>query len=145
MAEVSGFTADRMLEIEQSAIVAGAIVGDDLILEPKGFATAPGTYPKVNAGDVRGPQGDTGPPGEVTTAAMNAAIASAHADGAILSAQLANSAVITAKINDGAVTEPKIATNAVTQNKLADGSVITAKIADSALTSAKYANGSVGS
>ncbi|MCA9367423.1 hypothetical protein KC887_04145 [Candidatus Kaiserbacteria bacterium] len=143
MATVSGFTSDRMLEIENAAIVSGAIVGDDLILEPKGFATSPGTYPKINAGDVRGPTGATGPTGEVSTAAMNAAIAAAHADGAIAGSQLADSGVVSAKLADGSVIESKIATNAVTVDKLGTGSVISSKIGSAQITSTHMANNSV--
>lgn len=58
MATVTGFTAARMLEIENNTVVDGSIVGDDLILTTHG-----GT--PINAGNVRGPQGlkgDTGDP-----------------------------------------------------------------------------------
>mgnify|MGYP000847491596 FL=1 len=67
MAAVTGFTAARMLQIENAAITGGAIVGDNLILTRHDTTT-------VNAGNVRGPQGNVGPTGEVTTAALNAAI-----------------------------------------------------------------------
>jgi microcystin-dependent protein len=64
-----------MKQIEDAAIVKGAVVVNDLILEPHGFATNPTGYPKINAGNVRGPVGPQGVPGEVTQAALDAAIA----------------------------------------------------------------------
>lgn len=53
MASVTGFTAERMLAIENAAIVSGAIVGDDLILTHFDEST-------TNAGNVRGPTGSPG-------------------------------------------------------------------------------------
>lgn len=53
MATVTGFTAARMLEIENNTVVSGEVVGDDLILTTHG-----GT--PINAGDVRGPTGSPG-------------------------------------------------------------------------------------
>lgn len=58
MAEITSYTAARMKQIEDSAIVGGHIDGDDLILERFDSGT-------VNAGDVRGPQGLVGPPGDM--------------------------------------------------------------------------------
>lgn len=58
MATVTGFTAARMLEIENSTVVDGDIVGDNLIL-----MTRDGT--PIDAGVVKGDKGDiglTGPP-----------------------------------------------------------------------------------
>lgn len=55
MATVTGFTAARMQTIEDSTVVDGNIVGDDLIL-----LTRDNT--EINAGNVRGPVGPTGPP-----------------------------------------------------------------------------------
>jgi len=56
MTTVTGLTAARMAEIEAAAIVDAEVVGDDLILTKHDSTT-------INAGDVRGPQGDTGDPG----------------------------------------------------------------------------------
>lgn len=56
MATVTGLTAARMLEIEAASIVDGEVVGDDLILTKHDAST-------INAGSVRGPQGDPGPTG----------------------------------------------------------------------------------
>lgn len=53
MATVTGFTADRMLEIEDTTVVDGEVVGDNLILYQRD-----GT--PIDAGDVRGPTGATG-------------------------------------------------------------------------------------
>lgn len=53
MATVTGFTAERMLEMEDATIISGEVVGDDLILETKD-----GT--PINAGNVRGPIGPSG-------------------------------------------------------------------------------------
>lgn len=59
MATVTGYTAARMKEIEDSTVVGGEVVGDDLILE-----TRDGT--PINAGAVVGPPGPTGPAGGVS-------------------------------------------------------------------------------
>ncbi len=56
MATVTGYTAARMKEIEDSAIIDGDVVGDNLIL--KRYDTA-----EINAGSVRGPQGIQGATG----------------------------------------------------------------------------------
>jgi hypothetical protein len=53
MATVTGFTAERMQEIEDTCVVDGEVVGDDLILQQRN-----GT--PINAGSVRGPIGPTG-------------------------------------------------------------------------------------
>lgn len=53
MAAVTGITAARAQEIEDASIVDGAVTGDDLIL-----FRHDGT--SLNAGNVRGPQGDPG-------------------------------------------------------------------------------------
>ncbi|MET0786629.1 MAG: tail fiber domain-containing protein [Paenisporosarcina sp.] len=55
MATVTGFTAERMLEIENTTVVDGEIQGDNLIL-----LTREGT--PIDAGNVRGPVGPVGPP-----------------------------------------------------------------------------------
>lgn len=57
MATITGYTAARMKEIEDAAIVDGHVnVGGDLILHRFDGAT-------INAGSVIGPQGVAGPPG----------------------------------------------------------------------------------
>jgi hypothetical protein len=56
MATVTGLTAARMLAIEAASVISGAIVGNDLILTKFDAST-------INAGNVRGPQGPTGPDG----------------------------------------------------------------------------------
>lgn len=53
MGTVQVFTADRMLAIENSSIVDGSVVGDNLILTQND-----GT--PIDAGNVRGPKGDIG-------------------------------------------------------------------------------------
>lgn len=60
MATVTGFTATRMLSIENNSVVSGVIIGDDLILTRQGGGT-------INAGNVRGLQGDQGISGAVAT------------------------------------------------------------------------------
>ena len=73
MATVTVYTAERMKAIEDASVVSGEVVGDDLILTRFDATT-------VNAGNVRGPQGDQGLPGldgDVTTAAMTTAISNA--------------------------------------------------------------------
>jgi microcystin-dependent protein len=57
MATVTGFTAERMLNIENSTVVDGEVQGDNLILQ-----TRDGT--PIDAGNVRGPKGDTGAIGQ---------------------------------------------------------------------------------
>jgi microcystin-dependent protein len=54
MATVTGFTSERMLEIENTTIVDGHIDGDDLILVQRNLD-------EINAGNVRGPVGPQGP------------------------------------------------------------------------------------
>lgn len=64
MATVTGYSAERVQEIEDSSIVDGEIVGDNLILTRFDGG-------QINAGNVRGPQGTTGsqgPPGPVPDA-----------------------------------------------------------------------------
>jgi Concanavalin A-like lectin/glucanases superfamily len=56
MATITGLTADRMIAIENASVVDGDVVGDDLILTTKGGQ-------QINAGNVRGPEGDQGPVG----------------------------------------------------------------------------------
>lgn len=77
MATVRVFTYDRMLAIENNAIVDGDVVGDNLILTRYDSTT-------INAGNVRGATGPTGPAGDVSTASMNAAILAAIPVGVIL-------------------------------------------------------------
>ncbi len=64
MATVTVYTAARMKEIEDSAIIDGNIINDDLILTR--YDTA-----QINAGNVRGPQGIQGPIGQVPEALIN--------------------------------------------------------------------------
>lgn len=66
MATVTGLTADRMLEIEAASVVDGEVVGDNLIL--KRFDDS-----EINAGNVRGPQGDIGPTGATSIAIVTSA------------------------------------------------------------------------
>ncbi len=63
MAQVTGYTAPRMKEIEDSAIVDGDVVGNDLIL--KRFDGQ-----LINAGNVRGLQGIQGPVGPTSIAVV---------------------------------------------------------------------------
>lgn len=77
MATISGLTAERMLAIEAQSVVGGHIDGDDLILEKFDEST-------INAGSVRGPQGDQGPAGDVSLAQLNEAILSALPIGSII-------------------------------------------------------------
>lgn len=56
MAQVNGLSVARMLEIEAASVVDGDVVGDNLMLTTFG-----GT--EINAGNVRGPQGDKGDAG----------------------------------------------------------------------------------
>jgi hypothetical protein len=56
MATVTGYTAERMKQIEDSAVVDGDVVGNNLILTKHDGST-------IDAGSVRGPAGPQGPPG----------------------------------------------------------------------------------
>jgi hypothetical protein len=67
MATVTGYTAARIQEIEDQAIVSGTIVGDNLILNRYDGGT-------IDAGDVRGPQGVQGATGDVSLTQLNNAI-----------------------------------------------------------------------
>lgn len=70
---ITGYTAERMQAIENASVIDGDIVGDNLILKRFDQTT-------INAGNVRGPQGIQGPPGQdgdVTVAQLNAAVANA--------------------------------------------------------------------
>lgn len=60
MSTVTGLTAARMLAIEAASVIDGDIVGDNLILTKHDGS-------QINAGDVRGPEGPTGPVGSDTT------------------------------------------------------------------------------
>jgi len=55
MATVTGFTAERMLEIEDASVIDGEVRVNNLFLITRG-----GT--EIDAGNVRGPIGNTGPP-----------------------------------------------------------------------------------
>lgn len=67
MTSVTGYTAARMKQIEDSAIIAGNIVGDNLILKRYDETT-------INAGNVRGATGAKGDPGDVSLAQLKAAV-----------------------------------------------------------------------
>lgn len=58
---VTGFTAARMLEMEQATVISGRVQGDSLVLETKGGQD-------IVAGNVRGIQGVKGDPGGVPDA-----------------------------------------------------------------------------
>jgi microcystin-dependent protein len=60
MVTVTGFTSDRMLEIENSTVVDGDVVGNNLILKTRDNTT-------IDAGNVRGPTGPQGPTGGFLT------------------------------------------------------------------------------
>ncbi len=65
MATVTGYTAERMKNIEDSTVTDGEVVGNNLIL-----TTRDGT--PIDAGNVRGPQGVKGDTGEVSQAQLAA-------------------------------------------------------------------------
>ena len=64
MGQITGFTAERMLAIENGTVVDGHISGSNLILEKKDGGL-------IDAGNVRGPQGIAGPPGGIADAPIN--------------------------------------------------------------------------
>ena len=71
MGTITGYTAAKMQIVEDAAIVGGHLTGNNLILEAHDGGT-------IDAGAVKGPKGDTGPMGEVSTSAMNSAISTAQ-------------------------------------------------------------------
>jgi hypothetical protein len=71
MATVTGYTAERMKQIEDKAITDGEVRGDDLILIAHDLS-------EIDAGNVRGPQGTQGPMGEISQAELDAAISSVY-------------------------------------------------------------------
>lgn len=78
MATITGFTADRMLEIEDGTVVDGEIIGDHLILTKHD-----GT--QIDTGVVVGPQGPMGPQGPAGSSDPNVisssiGLANLHAD-----------------------------------------------------------------
>ena len=143
---VTAFTADRSKAIEDSAVIGGVIVGDNLIL-----VTHAGD--EIDAGNVRGPQGNVGPMGSVTPTDLANAIAAATATGAITSSMIANGAITELKLADGSVTAVKLSVASVTSAALAVDSVMqehiqanavsTPEIADAAITAVKIATGAV--
>ena len=56
MATINGYTAEKMQEINDTTIIDGDVVGDNLILHPR-------NSPDIDAGNVRGPKGDKGDQG----------------------------------------------------------------------------------
>lgn len=61
MATVTGYTAEKMKQIEDTTVVDGDVIGSNLILTQRNGAT-------INAGSVLGPQGIQGPPGPTSIA-----------------------------------------------------------------------------
>ena len=144
MAQVTGFTSSRMLEIENNTVVDGSIVGDDLILTTFG-----GT--DINAGNVRGPVGPEGPIGEVSQADLDAALAAEHIGAAqleanaVTTAKIANDAVTNAKIGPAAVGSTEIANDSVNSQHYVAGSIDNEHLATDSVTAAKIAANAVGS
>lgn len=56
MAQVTGYTAERMKEIEDNTIIGGVILDGNLILQKRNGE-------EINAGPVIGPEGPIGPTG----------------------------------------------------------------------------------
>lgn len=67
MGTVTAFTAERSLEIENSSIVDGNVVGDNLILVRRDSV-------EIDAGNVRGPVGPEGPPGGLGEAPVDGSV-----------------------------------------------------------------------
>lgn len=103
MATVTGFTADRMLEIENASIVDGNVVGNNLILTrfdtttidagpvigPQGIQGPTGPAGPTGPTGSTGPTGDTGPTGPVGPAGQTTMVVPPHiltTDGPVLSA-----------------------------------------------------------
>lgn len=159
MTTITAYTAVRMQAIEDAAIVnarLGGVGGTELIL-----TNNIGT--DFNVGNVQGIQGVIGPNGEVTTAAMNAAIAVAHGTDAITEGMLDGGAVTVNKLGSLAVTKAKLGPDSVDGTKIenlaidsehytllsvdrghiANDAINGAKIADLAINSEHYVVGSI--
>lgn len=67
MATVTGLTAQRMTEIEDASVISGTVQGDNLVLTTHGGA-------QIQAGNVRGPKGDTGAQGAAGTSGFTGQI-----------------------------------------------------------------------
>jgi hypothetical protein len=140
MATVTGYTADRMLQIENETVIDGNVAGDNLILIRRDGA-------EINAGNVRGPQGIEGPVGEVSNATLAATVAALTApssvsglmiqDNAIDATKIAPNAVGESELADNSVTAAKIASNAVGSDEIAANAVTASELASNAVTSAK--------
>lgn len=74
MGSVTGYTAERIQQIEDQAIVGAEVIGDDLWMARNDTST-------FNAGSVRGPEGPQGPTGDVTLTQLNNAVDSLIEDG----------------------------------------------------------------
>lgn len=137
MATIISYTAAKQQEIEEATTVGGSIVVDDLILTPHTGST-------FNAGVARGPQGDQGPPGEITDEQLEEAISVAHGEGAISSLQLADNSIVSEKIAPGAFTETKIANLEIDSTVVEDRSIATSKVKNNAVTTAKLKDLAIG-
>ena len=73
MATITGYTAERMKQIEDQAIVDGEVVSGNLFLYPKNYPVGAA----VNAGSVIGPAGPQGLPGDITAAQVDTKITDA--------------------------------------------------------------------
>ncbi len=71
MATVTGLTATRMQAIEAASVVGGTVVDERLILTKKDATT-------IDAGNVRGPVGPSGPAGDVSNAGLRRGLFSAY-------------------------------------------------------------------
>lgn len=92
MASVTGLTAERMQEIIDKTITDANIVADDLILTLSDAT-------EINAGDVRGPQGDMGPAG--STSARVVALPGSPVDEQEISLDVGNGKLWHLKYNAG--------------------------------------------
>lgn len=94
MATIRVYSATRMKQIEDETVISGIVSGDNLMLQTRDGAL-------INAGNVRGPQGDQGVPGEVSLAQLNAVsnVANTANSTANTALGLANSALTAAAEN----------------------------------------------